>query len=94
MRLAPVSPADALRMLRSLRAFPLLEGTRGRPRLDIDSLVEAIVRLSWLAMDTRSVLAELDVNPVRVLPAGQGVRVVDALAVCRAEEPSGRAPAT
>ena len=94
MRLAPVSEADALRMLRSLHGFPLLEGTRGRPRLDIDSLVQAIVRLSWLAMDARSDLAELDVNPLMVLGIGQGVRVVDAFAVLRAEERFNRAPAS
>ncbi|MGE0314306.1 MAG: acetate--CoA ligase family protein [Lautropia sp.] len=98
MRLPPIGPRDALEMLRSLRAFPILEGTRGSSPLDIDALVDAIVRVSWLAVDHRSVLVELDVNPLRVLPRGHGVRVVDALIVrgdpSESEAParSGRAP--
>ena len=88
MRLAPIGLEDAHEMLRSLRAYPLLAGARGRPPLDIDALADCVVRVSWLAADTRGVLAELDVNPLRVLPRGQGVRVVDALAIpCAAASP-------
>ena len=77
----PISPERAEQLLRSLRSFPLLEGVRGRPRLDIEAAVDAIVRLSWLALDAGERLAELDINPLRVLPQGRGVRVLDALAV-------------
>ena len=62
-------------------ALPIFAGARGRPPLDVDALADCVVRVSWLAADTRGVLAELDVNPLRVLPRGQGVRVVDALAI-------------
>ena len=81
MRLAPIGLEDAHAMLRSLRAYALLAGARGRPPLDVDALADCVVRVSWLAADTHGVLAELDVNPLRVLPRGQGVRVVDALAI-------------
>jgi hypothetical protein len=40
-------------------------------------------RLSWLAYDLRDDIAELDLNPVMVLPKGQGAFVVDALLVAR-----------
>ncbi len=79
--LPPLSPERALDALRSLRCYPLLTGARGRPVLDLDAAVEAMVRLSWLAADAGDRLAELDLNPIRVLPRGQGVRVIDALVV-------------
>ena len=81
MRLAPVGLVEAHAMLRSLRAYPLLAGVRGRPALDIDALADCVVRVSVLAGDMKGLLAELDVNPLRVLPTGQGVRVIDALAI-------------
>lgn len=81
LALAPVSVDRASWMLRSLRSFPLLAGARGRPVLDIEAAAEAISRLSWLAVDAGTALAELDINPLCVLPRGEGVRVVDALVV-------------
>jgi acetyltransferase len=49
--------------------------------LDVDAAADAIVRLSWLAVDAGERLTELDLNPIRVLPKGRGIRVVDALAI-------------
>ena len=43
-----------------------------------------LVRVSYLAMHMEGHLAELDINPLMVLPSGQGVRAVDALVVLRA----------
>lgn len=83
-RLAPLSADEARRALRELRAFKLLEGVRGRPASDIDALVDCLVRVSWLAADLGDRIAELDVNPLCVLPKGRGVRVVDALVIPRA----------
>jgi acetyltransferase len=79
--LAPVSGERALELLKSLRSFALLDGARGRPRLDVAAAADAMVRLSWLAVDAGEALTELDINPLRVLPQGQGVRVIDALVV-------------
>ena len=78
-RLAPVSHAEALRMIREIRAFPILDGARGKPKADVAALAAAIVRLSTLALDLEAVVAELDVNPLFVFPAGQGVKTGDAL---------------
>lgn len=80
-RIAPIDVADAHAMLQELRAFPLLQGIRGRPPCDIDALCDAIVRLSWLAYDGRDLIAELDINPIIVGPQGQGARIADALIV-------------
>lgn len=79
--LPPFGAEHAHAMLRTLRSYPLLEGVRGQPPLDVDALVDCIVRVGWFALDCAGRLDELDLNPVRVLPRGRGVRVIDALVV-------------
>lgn len=78
-RLAPITTSEAHEMLRELRTFPILDGARGRPRCDVDELAATLVRLSALALDLRDPVAELDINPLFVLPKGKGVRAGDAL---------------
>ena len=61
----------------------MLQGFRGRPAADLDALEDTLVRVSYLVMHIEGHLAELDVNPLMVLPSGQGVKAVDALVVFR-----------
>jgi acetyltransferase len=68
-------------MLASLKGQALLTGFRGRPGVDIDSLIDTICRLSELAHDLRDIVDQIDVNPV-IVNAG-GVIAADALIVCR-----------
>jgi acyl-CoA synthetase (NDP forming) len=65
--LAPVTAAQAEAMLRSLKAFPLLDGARGRPRLDLAAAAHALAALSHVAAEHPEI-AELEVNPLLVLP--------------------------
>jgi acetate---CoA ligase (ADP-forming) len=76
-RLAPVRPLSARHMIESVRGFPILQGVRGGPPGDLDRLAEAIERISQLAVEVPEV-AELDLNPLIVRPAGEGVVAVDA----------------
>jgi acyl-CoA synthetase (NDP forming) len=78
---APVSAETAREMLGRLKIHALLRGIRGRPALDIDAVVEAVVRLGWLAHDLRDRLRELDINPLVVRRRGEGCVVVDARAL-------------
>lgn len=64
--LAPVTSAQASVMLRSLKAFPLLDGARGRPALDVGAAARALASLSQVAAAHREI-GELEVNPLLVL---------------------------
>ena len=56
-------------------------GARGRRRADINAIADTLVKISDLALELRDQVAELDINPLLVLPEGQGVRVADALVI-------------
>ena len=78
---APMSKAEALAMIMSLKAAPLFTGYRGKPPLDVQALARAITSVAAYAADMRDVLVELDINPLFVYPQGQGVCAADALVV-------------
>jgi acetyl-CoA synthetase (ADP-forming) len=62
---APLAPADARRLLASLAIWPVLAGYRGAP-LAVEAVVDALVRVSWLAADLGDTDFEIDLNPVLV----------------------------
>jgi acetate---CoA ligase (ADP-forming) len=76
-RLAPLTPADADEMIDEVRSARLLAGLRGARPADRAALIEAIVRIGDLAAACPQI-AELDVNPLLVLPEGQGALALDA----------------
>jgi acyl-CoA synthetase (NDP forming) len=76
-RLAPLTAEDAGEMIDEVRSARLLSGLRGAPAGDRAALADAIVRVGQLAADHPQI-AELDINPLLVLPEGQGVVAVDA----------------
>jgi acetyltransferase len=81
LRLCPIDKSDALEMIADVKGARLLEGFRGRPAADIDALADTLVRVSQMAAQLDGNLAELDINPLMVLPKGQGVKAADAVAV-------------
>ncbi|WP_372621090.1 acetate--CoA ligase family protein [Falsiroseomonas sp.] len=83
-RLPPISAEEVCEALEELRLAPLLRGVRGAAAADVDALADTVARFSWLLADLGEALEEVDVNPLAVLPRGQGVRVLDALLVPRA----------
>jgi acetate---CoA ligase (ADP-forming) len=85
VRVAPITDLDAEEMVRSLATFPLLDGFRGAPKADVDALVQTILRVGALA-DAHPEIAEMDCNPVMVLPTG--VRVVDVRVRIRTSPPT------
>ena len=83
IRIPPISANEARRALESLKGQKVFSGVRGALPADLDTLAETAARLSWLAYDLGDDIAEMDLNPVVVLPKGQGAFAVDALLVMR-----------
>ena len=79
--LKPLSRSEAQSMAQELKTWPLLDGFRGRPKADIDALVDAIVAFSKMTAQLGERLVEAEINPVFVLPQGQGVRAADGVVV-------------
>ena len=64
-------------MIGSLRAYPILKGTRGETAKDIEALRDLVVALSEF-MDDNPNIQEIEANPVRVLAKGKGTIALDA----------------
>ena len=77
--LPPFTRPAVAAALKRLRVYRLLGGYRGKPAGDEPALIDAILAISRYAEANLAVLAELDVNPIIVRPAGSGVVAVDAL---------------
>lgn len=73
----PLTPDAVHTALRGLRIYPLLTGYRGAAARDVDSLVDFVVQLGNSPVVTAGSVESLDVNPVFVMPAGQGTVAVD-----------------
>ena len=80
--LAPVSPARAEEMLRSLQGFPLLDGFRGAPKADVAALAQAVAAFSQFLAAAGEKVEEAEVNPVIAGP--WGCLAVDGLVRCGA----------
>lgn len=79
LALAPFGDTTARRLVDGLQIRPVLDGVRGRPPVDVDALVDAVVALSDLAAELGDLIGELDVNPVAVTP--HGCVALDALVI-------------
>jgi len=82
--LAPLGLPEAMAMIDRLRGRKLLDGFRGAPRVDPAMLADILVRVSELADDLKHEIAEIDVNPVILLP--DRAVAVDALIVPKRKE--------
>ncbi len=76
-RITPISDRDAQEMVRSVRAYDLLAGRRDRPPVDLDAVVDVVLRVSAM-VESLPELAELDVRRIRVGPPGTGALLLDA----------------
>lgn len=78
--LLPVDHDTALRMLRRLRGWPLLDGFRGGPVHDVDAAARAIVATAEVAAALGPDLVEFEINPLIVHEKGHGATAVDFVA--------------
>lgn len=79
LRLAPVTLETAHDMIAEVKALQALAGYRGRARGDLDAVARTLVAVSRLALLDDADILEAEINPVMVLPAGEGALAVDAL---------------
>lgn len=86
-RLLPITRSEAQAMVSEIRGHALLDGARGQPKSDVAALVDAILVLSALAQDLGEHIAGIDINPLFVRPAGQGVVAADALIQLKRSSP-------
>jgi acyl-CoA synthetase (NDP forming) len=77
----PLGTEEALALLDQLKGAALLDGVRGEPAADRAALAQLMVALSRFAADHVDQIAEVDLNPVIVHEAGEGLTIVDALIV-------------
>jgi len=77
VRLHPLTDLDARELIGAIRMAKLFEGFRGSPPSDTEALEDLLLRLSAMVEDIPQI-AELDFNPVKVLPRGKGYMIVDA----------------
>lgn len=77
LRLHPLTELDARELIDSIKMAKLFEGFRGSPPSDTPAIEDLLLRLSAMVEDMPQI-AELDFNPVKVMPKGEGYWVVDA----------------
>jgi acyl-CoA synthetase (NDP forming) len=78
-RVGELDHAEAMRVIREVRGYPLLTGFRGAPPADVDALAHLLVLVSQFAVANADWIGSLDLNPVLVLERGHGVIALDAL---------------
>ena len=76
-RVTPLTDRDAAEMVRAIRGYRLLQGFRGHPPSDMESIHEVLLRLSRLVEELPEI-CEVDLNPVFALAPGQGCLIADA----------------
>jgi acetyltransferase len=84
-RVAPLSRADAEEMIEEVRGKRLLEGVRGKPHVDRETLIKALLSLSRLLVENPRI-TEVDINPLLVLD--HGAVAVDARATVAPDFPA------
>ena len=79
LRMLPLREGDAEQMISEIQGAARFEAFRGRPAYDTESLAKCLCAVSDLIAAAGDVIREIDLNPIKVLPAGQGCMIVDAL---------------
>jgi acyl-CoA synthetase (NDP forming) len=69
LRIAPLAREDASEMVRELKSYKLLDGYRGRPKIDTQTLENWLLKVSELVMKNPRI-KELDINPIFAYPEG------------------------
>ncbi len=81
-RIAPITEYDAKEMIREIKGFPILDGYRGKPKADINALIDVLLKISNLVIEHEEIF-EMDLNPVFIYESG--ITCVDARIILKNE---------
>ncbi|TFG01476.1 MAG: acetyl-CoA synthetase [Promethearchaeota archaeon] len=84
-RIAPITEYDAKEMIHEIKGFPILDGYRGKPKADIDAIVDVLLKISDLVVKNEEIY-EMDLNPVFIYD--KGLICVDARIILKNKENS------
>ncbi|MFD0696724.1 acetate--CoA ligase family protein [Paenibacillus sp. GCM10027628] len=77
-RVAPIDKTEAARMLAEIKGLvTYLQGFRHMPEMDMDDLLQTLEIFSHWVYDQQDLLESVEINPLAVLPRGQGVKALD-----------------
>ncbi|TKJ25458.1 MAG: acetyl-CoA synthetase [Promethearchaeota archaeon Loki_b31] len=82
-RIAPITEYDAREMIKEIKGFPILDGYRGKPKADIDAIVQTLLKVSDLVTKYEEIY-EMDLNPVFIYD--KGLICVDARIILKKPE--------
>jgi acyl-CoA synthetase (NDP forming) len=82
-RIAPITDYDAKEMIHEIKGFPILNGYRGKPKADIDAIVDTLLKISELVTKNEEIY-EMDLNPVFIYQ--KGLICVDARIILKKKE--------
>ncbi len=82
-RIAPITEYDAREMIHEIKGFPILDGYRGKPKADIDAIVDVLLKISDLVVKNEEI-HEMDLNPVFIYD--KGLVCVDARIILKKRE--------
>jgi len=82
-RIAPITKYDAKEMIHEIKGFPILDGYRGKPKADINAIVDTLLKISDLVIKHPEI-NEMDLNPVFIYE--KGLICVDARIILKKTE--------
>ena len=82
-RIAPITEFDAKEMIREIKGFPILDGYRGKPKADINAIVDTLMKISDLVTKNEEI-HEMDLNPVFIYE--KGIICVDARIILKKKQ--------
>ena len=82
-RIAPVTEYDCIEMIKEIKGFPILDGYRGKPKADINAIVDVLMKISDLVINNEEIF-EMDLNPVFIYE--KGLICVDARIILKSNE--------
>lgn len=82
-RIAPITEYDAKEMIHEIKGFPILDGYRGKPKADINAIVDTLLKISDLVIKHPEI-NEMDLNPVFIYE--KGLICVDARIILKKTE--------